>query len=156
MSNFEKFDFEEALLNCKTVEEIDLLLKKAEVRKRCVETEAVRKKTEAEIKTEEAKRNDMLRRTESEIKTEEIKRRNMIKITGKDIVAMIPQVITAAVGILTIVSAVSQTRYKANTDLAIAKNNNDTKARLTDRLTKTNESEILVDKPIKVYNEINR
>lgn len=155
-NDVKKFDFEKALDLALTAEDIKLLREKVEIKKVYEEAEAIRKKADAEVAMKEVESKNMTRKTDSELETEETKRSKMGKITGKDIVAMIPQVVAVAAGIFTIVSSIQQTNRRCATDVAITAMNNETKTRLTNNLTKYNESEVLIDKPIKVYNEIGK
>lgn len=110
----------------------------AEARKANVEADEYRK-------TEEVKRRKM-----------ELEMQNFGKVTAKEVIMAIPAFITAGVGVFGLVSAVQQNKARCQTDLAIAATKSNNKLRLLDIATRKNETDILVDKPIKVVNELDK
>ena len=127
--------------------EIDIMRSRAaaENAKTMAEAEAIKLKAEAELIR--AKSESEISKTEADMK---------YKFTTKDLVTMIPAIITGIAGVITIVSGIRQTRIRCQTDLIIAKSNNELKQAISNQLTKTNETDILIDKPLKVTNEICR
>jgi hypothetical protein len=109
--------------------------------------EAYKLATEADEhqKTEEAKRQKMNAETE-----------NIGKLCAKDIITALPGIIGAAVGIAGLASSIHQTKYRCATDLAIEQTKASNRRSLVDILTRKNNDDIIVDKPMKVYNDISK
>ena len=127
--------------------EIDIMRSKAEAEEAKVraEAEAIKMKAEAEL---------IRAKTERDISKAEVN--NKYKFTLKDLATMVPAIVTGVAGVVTIVAGIRQTRMRCEADLMIAKSNNELKRAISEQLTKVNETEILIDKPLKVTNEICR
>ena len=139
--------------------EIDILKAKAEAEtaKILADTEAVKAKIEVEKLTAEAEAEAVRLKAEADLiraQNEKTEIDNKYKFTVKDILPMIPAIVTGIASVASIVVTIKQANAKNATDLAIAKSNNELRMAITNKLTKFNETEILVDKPIKVMNDI--
>ena len=102
-------------------------------------------RTEEHQKTEDAKRRKMDAETE-----------NIGKLCAKDIITALPGIIGAAVGIAGLWSSIHQTNRRCATDLAIEQTKASNRKSLVDILTRKNNDDIIVDKPMKVYNDISK
>lgn len=139
--------------------EIDILKAKAEAEtaKILADTEAVKARTEVEKLKAEAEAEAVRLKAEADLiraNNEKTEIDNKYKFTVKDILPMIPAIVTGIASVASIVVTIKQANAKNATDLAICKSNNELKMAITNKLTKFNETEILVDKPIKVMNDI--
>lgn len=139
--------------------ETDILKAKAEAEtaKILAETEAVKARIEAEKLKAEAEAEAVRLKAKADLiraNNEKTEIDNKYKFTVKDILPMIPAIVTGIASVASIVVTIKQANAKNATDLAIAKSNNELKMAITNKLTKFNETEILVDKPIKVMNDI--
>lgn len=136
---------------------VEQLKAEAEAAKILAETEAVKARTEVEKLKAEAEAEAVRLKAEADLiraQNEKTEIDNKYKFTVKDILPMIPAIVTGIASVASIVVTIKQANAKNATDLAIAKSNNELKMAITNKLTKFNETEILVDKPIKVMNDI--
>lgn len=112
------------------------------------EMDILRIKANAEAKSMEMKAEAELIRAKAET--------NKPWITGAEVATIASAVITGLIGIWTLYSNVKSTQLRCEADMNIANEANRTKKILTNQLTKANETELIIDKPIKVYNELSR
>lgn len=127
MDNFES-TFEERLDNCKTKEDVELLKDKA----KAYETYCKAKKHRSKARSKKS--------------NNKLSRKDIFKITA----VAIPGVMSLAVAIV----GYKQAKYCASVNYMAAKDATSARLKMVDTLTNYNKNEIIVDKPIKVVNDI--
>lgn len=129
-----------------------------DVAKKAAAIEHLAKAQAALLKAQQDAEKAKIEQAKMELEQEKMRSDMLIdrKVGLKDILPLVPGLITAAVGVTTCVATVKSANVRANADTAIATSNNNARLQALQFWKKREEEDLIDDKSLKATNELFR